>query len=92
MAIRDGAFSRFDCSSAVEGFMPVQGLKSFLMQYVDEKAVEAQRHASTADDDNPPSPVGMDSLDTLLSSQVRIYLDENCLSMFLMMLFRVSPD
>ena len=35
--------------------MPIQGLKSFLMQYVDEKAVEAQRHASTADDDNPPS-------------------------------------
>ena len=70
MAIRDGAFSRFDCSSAVEGFMPIQGLKSFLMQFVDEKAVEAQRHASSTDDDNPPSPVGMDSLDNLLSSQV----------------------
>ena len=77
MAIRDGAFSRFDSSSVVEGFTPIQGLKSFLMQYVDEKAVEAQRHASAADDDNPPSPVGVDSLDTLLSSQVGIFLSRN---------------
>jgi len=68
VTVRDGAFSKFDCSSVVEGFVPIQGLKSFLMQFVDAEA-EAGRLNSA--DDNPPSPVGVDAIDTLATHQTQ---------------------
>lgn len=55
VSLRDGAYSRFDRSSVVDGFTPTQGLKAFLSRYVDESAVSRRR--SQSEDDNPPSPV-----------------------------------
>ncbi|XP_032682223.1 mediator of RNA polymerase II transcription subunit 14 isoform X1 [Odontomachus brunneus] len=59
VSLRDGAYSRFDRSNVVEEFTPTQGLKGFLSKYVDESAVFRRR--SQSEDDNPPSPVTMDS-------------------------------
>ncbi|XP_049856745.1 mediator of RNA polymerase II transcription subunit 14 [Schistocerca gregaria] len=59
VSLRDGAYSRFDRSNVVEEFTPTQGLKAFLSKYVDETAVFRRR--SQSEDDNPPSPVTMDS-------------------------------
>lgn len=59
VSIRDGAYSRFDRSNVVEEFTPTQGLKGFLCKYVDETAVLRRR--SQCEDDDPPSPVTMDS-------------------------------
>ncbi|XP_015120340.1 mediator of RNA polymerase II transcription subunit 14 isoform X1 [Diachasma alloeum] len=59
VSLRDGAYSRFDRSNVVDDFTPTQGLKTFLSKYVDESAVFRRR--SQSEDDNPPSPVTMDS-------------------------------
>ncbi|XP_025987694.2 mediator of RNA polymerase II transcription subunit 14 isoform X1 [Solenopsis invicta] len=59
VSLRDGAYSRFDRSNVVDEFTPTQGLKAFLSKYVDENAVFRRR--SQSEDDNPPSPVTMDS-------------------------------
>ncbi|XP_031837631.1 mediator complex subunit 14 [Nomia melanderi] len=59
ISLRDGAYSRFDRSYVVDEFTPTQGLKAFLSKYVDESAVFRRR--SQSEDDNPPSPVTMDS-------------------------------
>ncbi|XP_046742942.1 mediator of RNA polymerase II transcription subunit 14 isoform X1 [Diprion similis] len=59
VSLRDGAYSRFDRSNVVEEFTPTPGLKTFLSKYVDESAVFRRR--SQSEDDNPPSPVTMDS-------------------------------
>ncbi|KAI0224052.1 Mediator of RNA polymerase II transcription subunit 14 [Lamellibrachia satsuma] len=68
VTLRDGAYSMFDTSKVVEGLNPTQGLKAFLNMYVDETMSSSQtRHQSTTEDDNPPSPFGMDTLDSLLS-------------------------
>lgn len=58
VSLRDGAYSRFDRSNAVDVFSPTQGLKTFLSKYVDESAVFRRR--SQSEDDNPPSPISMD--------------------------------
>ncbi|XP_037940367.1 mediator of RNA polymerase II transcription subunit 14 isoform X2 [Teleopsis dalmanni] len=57
VAIRDGAYSRFD-RNLIDEFTPIQGLKSFLSKYVDENT--AYRGRSQNEDDNPPSPVGLE--------------------------------
>ncbi|KAL6442112.1 hypothetical protein ACFW04_002431 [Cataglyphis niger] len=59
VSLRDGAYSHFDKSNVVDEFTPTQGLKAFLSKYVDENAVFRRR--SQSEDDNPPSPVTMDS-------------------------------
>nr|CAD7429019.1 unnamed protein product [Timema monikensis] len=63
VSLRDGAYSRFDRSNVVEEFTPTQGLKAretaFLSKYVDETAVYRRR--SQSEDDNPPSPITMDT-------------------------------
>ncbi|EEB11666.1 CRSP complex subunit, putative [Pediculus humanus corporis] len=59
VSLRDGAYSRFDKSNVVEEFTPTQGLKTFLCKYVDETA--ALRRRSQCEDDDPPSPITMDS-------------------------------
>ncbi|XP_030641940.1 mediator of RNA polymerase II transcription subunit 14 [Chanos chanos] len=65
VAIRDGAYSLFDNTKIVEGFYPAPGLKTFLNMFVDSN--QDARRRSVNEDDNPPSPVGVDVMDTLLS-------------------------
>ncbi|KAB7504809.1 hypothetical protein Anas_09210 [Armadillidium nasatum] len=40
VSIRDGAFSSFQMSRAIEEFTPIKGLKAFLSKYVDESAIQ----------------------------------------------------
>ncbi|XP_061081608.1 mediator of RNA polymerase II transcription subunit 14 isoform X1 [Conger conger] len=63
VAIRDGAYSLFDNTKIVEGFYPAPGLKTFLNMFVDSN--QDARRRSVNEDDNPPSPVGVDMMDTL---------------------------
>ncbi|KAM6986472.1 mediator of RNA polymerase II transcription subunit 14 isoform 2-T2 [Aplochiton taeniatus] len=65
VAIRDGAYSLFDNTKIVEGFYPAQGLKTFLNMFVDSN--QDARRRSVNEDDNPPSPVGGDMMDSLMS-------------------------
>ncbi|XP_041439684.1 mediator of RNA polymerase II transcription subunit 14 isoform X2 [Xenopus laevis] len=65
VAIRDGAYSLFDNSKIVEGFYPAPGLKTFLNMFVDSN--QDARRRSVNEDDNPPSPIGGDMMDSLLS-------------------------
>uniref|UniRef100_A0A3B4ZTM6 Mediator of RNA polymerase II transcription subunit 14 n=1 Tax=Stegastes partitus TaxID=144197 RepID=A0A3B4ZTM6_9TELE len=65
VAIRDGAYSLFDNTKIVEGFYPAPGLKTFLNMFVDSN--QDARRRSVNEDDNPPSPVGVDMMDTLLN-------------------------
>ncbi|XP_077583532.1 mediator of RNA polymerase II transcription subunit 14 [Stigmatopora nigra] len=65
VAIRDGAYSLFDNSKIVEGFQPAPGLKTFLSMFVDN--TQDARRRSVNEDDNPPSPVAVDIMDTLMS-------------------------
>uniref|UniRef100_A0A4W5NYR5 Mediator of RNA polymerase II transcription subunit 14 n=1 Tax=Hucho hucho TaxID=62062 RepID=A0A4W5NYR5_9TELE len=65
VAIRDGAYSLFDNTKIVEGFYPAPGLKTFLNMFVDSN--QDARRRSVNEDDNPPSPVGGDIMDTLMS-------------------------
>uniref|UniRef100_A0AAR2JI79 Mediator of RNA polymerase II transcription subunit 14 n=1 Tax=Pygocentrus nattereri TaxID=42514 RepID=A0AAR2JI79_PYGNA len=64
VAIRDGAYSLFDNTKIVEGFYPAPGLKTFLNMFVDSN--QDARRRSVNEDDNPPSPVGVDVMDTLM--------------------------
>uniref|UniRef100_T1J569 Mediator of RNA polymerase II transcription subunit 14 n=1 Tax=Strigamia maritima TaxID=126957 RepID=T1J569_STRMM len=67
VAIRDGAYSLFDKSKAIEEFTPIPSLKAFLNKFVDDSACQIRRR-SQSEDDNPPSPVSaMDSLDSFMS-------------------------
>ncbi|XP_041115002.1 mediator of RNA polymerase II transcription subunit 14-like isoform X1 [Polyodon spathula] len=65
VAIRDGAYSLFDNTKIVEGFYPAPGLKTFLNMFVDSN--QDMRRRSVNEDDNPPSPVGVDAMDTMMS-------------------------
>ncbi|TKS66944.1 Mediator of RNA polymerase II transcription subunit 14 [Collichthys lucidus] len=65
VAIRDGAYSLFDNTKIVEGFYPAPGLKTFLNMFVDNN--QDSRRRSVNEDDNPPSPVGVDVMDNLIS-------------------------
>uniref|UniRef100_A0A8C7CAI7 Mediator of RNA polymerase II transcription subunit 14 n=1 Tax=Oncorhynchus kisutch TaxID=8019 RepID=A0A8C7CAI7_ONCKI len=65
VAIRDGAYSLFDNTKIVEGFYPAPGLKTFLNMFVDSN--QDARRRSVNEDDNPPSPVGGDMMDTFMS-------------------------
>ncbi|XP_061735676.1 mediator of RNA polymerase II transcription subunit 14 isoform X2 [Nerophis ophidion] len=65
VAIRDGAYSLFDNTKIVEGFYPAPGLKTFLNMFVDSN--QDARRRSVNEDDNPPSPVGVDVMDTLMN-------------------------
>uniref|UniRef100_A0A3B4YNB9 Mediator of RNA polymerase II transcription subunit 14 n=1 Tax=Seriola lalandi dorsalis TaxID=1841481 RepID=A0A3B4YNB9_SERLL len=65
VAIRDGAYSLFDNTKIVEGFYPAPGLKTFLNMFVDSN--QDARRRSVTEDDNPPSPVGVDVMDSLMN-------------------------
>uniref|UniRef100_A0A1A7WW07 Mediator of RNA polymerase II transcription subunit 14 n=1 Tax=Iconisemion striatum TaxID=60296 RepID=A0A1A7WW07_9TELE len=65
VAIRDGAYSLFDNTKIVEGFYPAPGLKTFLNMFVDSS--QDARRRSVNEDDNPPSPVGADVMDSLMN-------------------------
>uniref|UniRef100_A0A668A5V5 Mediator of RNA polymerase II transcription subunit 14 n=1 Tax=Myripristis murdjan TaxID=586833 RepID=A0A668A5V5_9TELE len=65
VAIRDGAYSLFDNTKIVEGFYPAPGLKTFLNMFVDSN--QDARRRSVNEDDNPPSPVGVDVIDSLVN-------------------------
>lgn len=65
VAIRDGAYSLFDNTKIVEGFYPAPGLKTFLNMFVDSN--QDARRRSVNEDDNPPSPVGVDVMDSLVN-------------------------
>ncbi|XP_041355183.1 mediator of RNA polymerase II transcription subunit 14-like isoform X2 [Gigantopelta aegis] len=68
VSIRDGAFSLLDTSRVIEGCNPASGLRAFLEMYVDEKVTQSHgRRRSTTQDDNPPSPIDMDSMDIFMS-------------------------
>lgn len=68
VAVRDGAYSKFDKTKAVEDFTPIQGLRAFLSKFVDESACQLRRR-SQSEDDNPPSPIPtLDSMDSFLGS------------------------
>uniref|UniRef100_A0A8C9W527 Mediator of RNA polymerase II transcription subunit 14 n=1 Tax=Scleropages formosus TaxID=113540 RepID=A0A8C9W527_SCLFO len=73
VAIRDGAYSLFDNTKIVEGFYPAPGLKTFLSMFMDSS--QDARRRSVNEDDNPPSPVGMDLLDPL-ASQIQPQLQQ----------------
>lgn len=55
VSVRDGAHSRFKKAGSMDEFTPTQGLKGFLLNYVDESAVHCRR--TQWEDDNPQSPV-----------------------------------
>jgi mediator of RNA polymerase II transcription subunit 14 len=61
VSIRDGAYSMFDQTKVLEELQPIPGFKAFLSKYVDEAAFA--RRTSQTEDDNPPSPLTMDSSD-----------------------------
>lgn len=65
VAIRDGAYSLFDTTKIVEGFYPAPGLKTFLNMFVDSN--QDARRRSVNEDDNPPSPVGVDVVESLVN-------------------------
>ncbi|XP_025098562.1 mediator of RNA polymerase II transcription subunit 14-like isoform X2 [Pomacea canaliculata] len=69
VAVRDGSYGLFDNSRVIEGLTPASGLKSFLSMFVDEKMTASHgRQRSSTEDDNPPSPIGMD-MDVFMSQQ-----------------------
>lgn len=72
VSIRDGAHTHFNKTSTVDEFTPTQGLKSFLLNYVDESVVHCRR--LQWDDESPPSPSVVDeaALRPLRSQSPRI--------------------
>lgn len=62
VSIRDGAYSRYDRTSVISEYTPTPGLKAFLSKYVDETNVFRRR--SQSEDDNPPSPITMDNVES----------------------------
>ena len=70
IAIRDGAYSLFDKSKALEELTPIQSLKAFLNRFVDKTSQHIRRHSQN-EDDNPPSPIAqMESMDPSATSGV----------------------
>jgi mediator of RNA polymerase II transcription subunit 14 len=63
VSIRDGCYSMFDQVKVLEELQPIPGFKAFLSKYVDEAAFA--RRTSQTEDDNPPSPLTMDSTDSV---------------------------
>lgn len=59
VCIRDGAHTRFSKSSSVDEFTPTQGLKNFLLNYVDESVVHCRR-LKWDDETSPTSPIGVE--------------------------------
>ncbi|KAJ8282530.1 hypothetical protein COCON_G00050490 [Conger conger] len=74
VAIRDGAYSLFDNTKIVEGFYPAPGLKTFLNMFVDSN--QDARRRSINEDDNPPSPVGGDSVDLMYQLQPQQFVKQ----------------
>ncbi|XP_070537690.1 mediator of RNA polymerase II transcription subunit 14-like isoform X2 [Ptychodera flava] len=66
IAIRDGAYSLFDISKVVEAFTPTPGLKSFLTLFVDDSVTHPRRR-SISEDDDPPSPIRLDTIETIMT-------------------------
>ncbi|XP_065205637.1 mediator of RNA polymerase II transcription subunit 14 [Planococcus citri] len=62
ISVRDGAYCRFDRTSAVSDYMPTGDLKAFLSKYEDQTLVLRRR--SQLEDDDPPSPIRADSVDS----------------------------
>lgn len=75
VSIRDGAFSQFDQSRAIEDLSPIQGLKTFLNKFIEKGQM---RRLSQTEDDNPPSPspsanhMSMDTHDSYMFSANQI--------------------
>ncbi len=68
IAVRDGAYSMFDTSKVVEGLTPIPLFKAFLNLFVDDSVTASHaRRRSANEDDNPPSPMGMDTMDTFMT-------------------------
>jgi mediator of RNA polymerase II transcription subunit 14 len=59
VSVRDGVYSMFDQIKVLEELQPIPGFKAFLSKYVDEAAFA--RRTSQTEDDNPPSPLTMDT-------------------------------
>ena len=70
IAIRDGAYSLFDKGKALEELTPIQGLKAFLSKFVDKSATQMRRHSQT-EDDNPPSPISQDPIDSYMFTSMK---------------------
>ena len=68
ISIRDGAYSMFESSKVVDACHPINGLRAFLAHFTDDAASIQARRRSTIEDDNPPSPLGMD-METFMASQ-----------------------
>ena len=62
VSIRDGSFSMFDQTKVLTDLEPIRGFKAFLYKYVDEAALA--RRTSQTEDDNPPSPLTMDPMNS----------------------------
>ncbi|XP_015775975.1 PREDICTED: mediator of RNA polymerase II transcription subunit 14-like [Acropora digitifera] len=72
VAIRDASHSIADPSKTKPGFLSIQSLKTFLQLYVDEVAKVGgitSRHASTADNEDPPSPITMETDTSVIEPQ-----------------------
>ncbi|KAL3884058.1 hypothetical protein ACJMK2_030281 [Sinanodonta woodiana] len=70
VAVRDGAYSLFDSRKVTEGFTPILMFKAFLNMYVDDASTGPHpRRRSNTEDDNPPSPVGMDTMEVFSITQ-----------------------
>lgn len=71
VCIRDGAHTHFNKTSSVDEFTPTQGLKRFLLNYVDESVIHCRK--LKWDDESPHSPVVADenSLPPLRSQSPR---------------------
>lgn len=74
VCIRDGGHSHFNKSSSVDEFTPTQGLKRFLLNYVDESVVHCRR--LKWDDESPASPAVVDE-NNLLPLRVQSPRDAN---------------
>ncbi|XP_038050987.1 mediator of RNA polymerase II transcription subunit 14-like [Patiria miniata] len=68
VTIRDGVYLPSKDSKGVEGLIPAWNLKAFLEMFVDE-SVTNMRRRSVNEDDNPPSPISMDTGDSFLMTQ-----------------------
>ncbi|XP_068687346.1 mediator of RNA polymerase II transcription subunit 14-like isoform X2 [Montipora foliosa] len=72
VAIRDASHNIADPSKSKTCFYSIQNLKAFLQLYVDEVAKVGgitSRHASTADDEAPPSPIAMETDASVMEPQ-----------------------
>ncbi|XP_065213759.1 mediator of RNA polymerase II transcription subunit 14-like isoform X2 [Planococcus citri] len=65
ISVRDATYCPFDRTNVVSEFVPAAGLKAFLSKYEDEKSILRWRLHS--EDDNSPSPICVDPVDSLAS-------------------------